>query len=223
MTRLHLVCWTVKIFSSYSFSFFSSLAHLPLGMVEECLVIWMWPERPAAFSKTVCPFQMSWYRLCSYCEGRDLSHTSLSGVVLGNWSRSCRAQSSWICSRAVWAPWQLYRQKRLFPEEWICLTVSPAAPTGRRDAHTDQGARNQSLLVYPVIFLSLNACVWKWNPCIQYWKPQLWFELFGTFWPLRSADLASFHVAVSGIQMLIVCWIKKRAEKYLHIVSSVLI
>lgn len=56
---------------------------------------------------------------------------------------------------------------------------------------------------------------------LLYWKPQLQFELFGTFWPLRGADLASLHVVVD-IQMLTVCWIKKRAGKYLHIVSWVL-
>ena len=197
-----------------------------LGVAEECLVIRVWPERPSAFSKTVRPVQMSWYKLSNYCEERDLCHAPHPGVALGNWSRSCHAQSSWKCSRAVWTLQRLYRQKRLFPEEWMRPTASLAALTGRRDAHADQGARNQSLLVYPEIFISLNACVvWKRTPCVQYWKhwkPQLWFELLGTFWPLRSADLASFHAAVSGTQMLIVCWIEKRAEKYLHIVSSVL-
>lgn len=34
-----------------------------------------------------------------------------------------------------------------------------SCPAGRKVAHTDQGARNQSLLVYPLVFSSLNACV----------------------------------------------------------------
>lgn len=166
---------------------------------------------------------MCWYRLSNYCEERDLCHAPSPIVALGNWSRSCRAQSSWKCSHVVWTPQLICRQRRLFPEDQMHPTASLAAPTGRRDAHPDQSARNQSLLVYPEIFTSLNACAWKRNPCIQYWKPQLWFELFGTFWPLKSADLANFHVAVSGTQVLIVCWIMKKAEKYLHVVRLVLI